>query len=82
MNIPRWAKITSKATPTAIPLVTDWARVETAKYYPADVLAGISLGHFFGMFINDLFMGIDQEVFQLTVQPGREGLYAGMSVRH
>lgn len=82
MNVPRWAKITSKAGLTALPLATGWARVEAAKHYPADVLAGMSLGHFFGMFINDVFMGIEQEVFQLSVQPGRDGLYAEMAIRY
>jgi len=81
MNIPRWAKITSKVGLTALPLATGWARVEAAKHYPADVLAGMSLGHFFGIFINDAFMGIDQEVFQLTIQPSREGLYAEIAAR-
>jgi hypothetical protein len=80
MAIPRWAKITSKVSLTALPLATGWARVEAAKHYPADILAGMSLGHFFGIFINDAFMGIDQEMFQLTIQPSREGLYTGITV--
>ena len=63
MNIPSWAKIPSKATLTAIPLDTSWARVEAAKHYPADVFAGISLGHFFGIFINDLFIGLIRKCF-------------------
>jgi hypothetical protein len=82
MNIPRWAKITSKVGLTALPLATGWARVEAAEHYPADILAGMSLGHFFGIFIHDAFMGIDQELFQLTIQPGREGLYAGVAIRY
>ena len=80
MNVPRWAKITSKVSLTALPLATGWARVEAAKHYPADILAGMSLGHFFGIFINDAFMGINQEVFQLTSQPSRECLYTGVTV--
>jgi len=53
--------------------------VEAANLYPSEALASLSLGHLFSMSINDLFIGIEQDVFQLRVQPGREGLYAGMS---
>jgi hypothetical protein len=80
MAMPRWAKMTSKVGLTALPLATGWARVEAAKHYPADILAGMSLGNFFGIFINDAFMGIDREVFKLTIQPSREGLYTGVTV--
>lgn len=35
---------------------TAWARVEANVHYPSDVLAGLSLGHFLGRFINDAFL--------------------------
>ena len=35
-----------------------WARVEGRKHYPADVLVGLALGHFFGAFVNDAFLGL------------------------
>jgi hypothetical protein len=82
MNIPRWAKITSKVGLTAIPLATGWARVEAEKHYPADVLAGMALGHFFGIFIHDAFMGIDQEVISLTLETGPESWFAGVTFNY
>ncbi len=38
---------------------TAWARVEANVHYPSDVLFGAALGHFFAVFINDAFMGLD-----------------------
>ncbi|MBN1142317.1 MAG: phosphatase PAP2 family protein [Deltaproteobacteria bacterium] len=81
-NMPAWAKISSKVGLTALPLATGWARVEAGKHYPGDVLAGVALGNFFGMFINDVFMGIDPEVFQLTVEPGKERGFVGVAIRY
>lgn len=81
INLPRWAKTASKAGLTALPLATGWARIEAAVHYPSDILAGMALGHFFGMFINDAFMGIDQEALQLTIETGRDRHYAGVKVR-
>lgn len=81
-DMPGWAKISSKVGLTALPLAAGWARVESASHYPGDILAGIAIGHFFGMFINDAFMGIDPEIFQLTFETGRERCYAGFTVRY
>ncbi len=38
---------------------TAWARVEADQHYPSDVLAGIAMGHFFGAFVTDAFLGTD-----------------------
>lgn len=81
MTLPRWVKVTAKVGLTALPLATGWARVEAAKHYPADILAGVALGHFFGLFINDAFMGLDQDVFLLSVEPRREGVFASVTLR-
>jgi hypothetical protein len=82
MDIPRWAKISSKVSLTALPLATGWARVEAAKHYPADVLAGMALGHFFGLFMHDAFLGVDHDLLQLTIEPNRNGWYAGISMNY
>lgn len=81
-NMPRWAKVTSKVGLTALPLATGWARVEAAVHYPSDILAGMALGHFFGMFINDAFIGTDKDVFQLSLEAGKERYYAGVTVTY
>jgi membrane-associated phospholipid phosphatase len=36
---------------------TAWARVEAQHHYPSDVLAGLSIGHFFGAFLTEAFIG-------------------------
>lgn len=36
---------------------TSWARIEANQHYPSDVLGGIALGHFFGAFFTDAFLG-------------------------
>jgi membrane-associated phospholipid phosphatase len=51
-----------------------WARVEGERHYPSDVLAGMALGHFFGAFFNDAFLGLDQnEQIGLTIEPSMDG---------
>ena len=51
-----------------------WARVEANQHYPSDVLAGIALGHFFGAFFTDAFLGIDDPNQALVLfEPSRDG---------
>jgi membrane-associated phospholipid phosphatase len=53
---------------------TAWARVEANQHYPSDVLAGIALGHFFGAFITDAFLGVsDPNRLVVTFEPSRAG---------
>jgi len=81
-DMPSWAKVATKTGLTTLPLATGWARVEAAVHYPSDILAGMALGHFFGMFINDAFMGIDKDVFQLAIETGRDRYHAGVTIRY
>ncbi len=53
---------------------TAWARVEAKRHFPSDVLAGMALGHFFGAFVNDAFLGLDQtDQIGLTIEPSMDG---------
>jgi hypothetical protein len=53
---------------------TAWARVEAYAHFPTDVLAGASLGHFFGAFIYDGFMGVPElEPYHISVLPEHGG---------
>jgi hypothetical protein len=53
---------------------TAWARLEANQHYPSDVLAGIALGHFFGAFFTDAFLGIDNPNKVLVLfEPSRDG---------
>lgn len=57
---------------------TGWARVEAGRHYPSDVLAGAALGHFFGAFFNDAFLGIENSSTVPFVEPSRNGLVVGL----
>ena len=53
---------------------TAWARVEGKRHFPSDVLAGMALGHFFGIFFNDAFLGLNQtDQIGLTIEPSIDG---------
>lgn len=58
----------------ALTAATAWARIEANQHYPSDVLAGIALGHFFGAFFTDAFLGIDDPDRVLVLfEPSRDG---------
>jgi hypothetical protein len=46
---------------TGLSLLGAWGRVEGSVHYLSDVLAGLALGHFAGVFFQDAFLGIDAE---------------------
>lgn len=53
---------------------TAWARIEANQHYPSDVLAGIALGHFFGVFFTEAFLGVDDpSQFLVQFEPSRGG---------
>ncbi len=60
-SVPRAAKITLKATFTAIAAGTAWARVEGGKHYPSDVMFGAALGNFVAVFIHEAFLPEDSK---------------------
>ncbi len=63
----------------ALSLTTGWARLEAKKHYPSDVLAGMALGHFFGAFINDAFLGLDSpKNFIFAVEPSKKDIYCSL----
>jgi hypothetical protein len=54
---------------------TGWARVEAEGHYPSDVLVGAAIGHFFGVFFNNAFLGLNNpHDVALEVEPSRSGL--------
>ncbi|HXY61862.1 MAG TPA: phosphatase PAP2 family protein [Nitrospirota bacterium] len=58
----------------ALTAATAWARIEANQHYPSDVLAGIAIGHFFGAFLTDAFLGLDNpRHLSLLVEPSRAG---------
>jgi len=57
-----------------------WCRVESGNHFPADVLAGISIGHFLGAFINDAFLGLGEHK-NLDVIPTDDGVVLSLAFR-
>jgi membrane-associated phospholipid phosphatase len=61
----------------AIAAATAWSRVEGNFHYPSDVLAGAAIGHFFGAFITDAFLGRDDSRrANILFEPNRHGAIA------
>jgi membrane-associated phospholipid phosphatase len=59
MQLARSAEIASDSGLVLITAGTAWARVEAKRHYPADILAGMAIGHFISAFVNDAFLGLD-----------------------
>ena len=74
MELPGMLKSSLQIGTLAIDAGAAWARVEAQRHYPSDVLAGMAIGHFFGAFISDAFLGLDYEGGAgVTVEPSRDG---------
>jgi hypothetical protein len=59
---------------------TAWARVEANGHWLSDVLAGAAIGHFFGAFVHDAFMGLPEEKpVQVKVVPLHGGAMLSLS---
>jgi membrane-associated phospholipid phosphatase len=59
---------------------TAWARVEANAHWLSDVLAGAAIGHFFGAFVHDAFMGLPEEKpVQVKVVPLQGGAIVALS---
>jgi membrane-associated phospholipid phosphatase len=74
MRLPGMATAASDVSLGVLTAATAWARVEANQHFPSDVLAGIALGHFFGAFVSDAFMGLDEPGKGVVLfEPLREG---------
>lgn len=79
LSISESYKTALKVGTFALDIGTAWARVESKKHYPADVLAGMALGHFMGAFFNDAFLGLDQPgQMGLIIEPSRNGIFMAL----
>lgn len=55
--------------------LTAWARVEANQHYPSDVLAGMALGNFIGVFFTEAWLEpAAARALQVQVQPGPQRL--------
>jgi predicted small secreted protein len=77
LDLPPAADTASQISLCALTAATSWARVEANFHYPSDVLAGIAIGHFFGAFFTDAFLGLDNPRNAVVlIEPSREGAIA------
>jgi len=59
LQLARSAEIAADSGLVLLTAGTAWARVEAKRHYPADILAGMAIGHFISAFVNDAFLGLD-----------------------
>jgi len=77
LGLPPAADTASRIGLCTLTAATAWARVEANFHYPSDVLVGIALGHFFGAFFTDAFLGLDNPRNAVVLlEPSREGVMA------
>lgn len=76
--MPDRARLAGKVGLAMLTLGTAWARVEAKEHYPSDALAGMALGNFIGVFINDAFIGADPKDFAMTLEPSPKGAVLAM----
>jgi membrane-associated phospholipid phosphatase len=67
---------------TTIALACGWARVEGRHHYPSDVLVGLALGHFLGVFFTEAFLGlVGYEHVQVMATGDRDAARFGLGIR-
>lgn len=82
IQINRAARISLKFGVTALATATAWSRLEGNRHYPSDLLAGAAIGRFFGVFMNDAFLGLDEsDEAHLIIERSRDGVIVGLSRR-
>lgn len=68
---PRWGRNLLNSAAVVSASGSAWGRVEMGLHYPSDQLAGAAIGNFLGLFVHDLFMGVDDSGgFSVSVRPG------------
>jgi hypothetical protein len=80
-NLPKWGRKLSNGALIAIPYITGYARVEANRHFPSDVLAGIALGNFFGMLVNNLLDSDGQEEINVYLAPTEDGAIFKFNVK-
>jgi membrane-associated phospholipid phosphatase len=72
--MPEAARLAGQIGCTMLSVGTGWARVEGKMHYPSDVLIGMALGHFIGVFINNAFLNIDDKSLMISLEPSRKNV--------
>lgn len=81
LSLPQTAKTAIGIGSATLGALSAWGRVEAGRHYPSDVLAGLALGHFIALFVQDAFLGIDGEHLGLKAEPTDGGMLIGFTYR-
>lgn len=76
-DIPDRGKAATRIGLGALSIGTAWSRVEAGKHFPSDVLAGLALGHFLGVFFHHAFLHDGD--FSVTLETAPGGAAAALS---
>lgn len=72
LDWPKWGRQALDTAAVVSAAGSAWGRVEMGLHYPSDQLAGAAIGNFLGLFIHDLFMGLEPNT-RISVVTGRGG---------
>jgi len=78
LPIPAWARTGLRGGVATLMAATAWSRLEGKFHYPSDVLAGMALGNFIGIFLNDAFIGANDPNVWVTVQPTSKDIFLSL----
>lgn len=76
LDIPGWARWSLRGGLATLVLGTSWSRLEGDFHYPSDVLAGMAVGNFIGVFLSQAFIGPNDPDIWVRVQPTGKGALA------
>jgi PAP2 superfamily len=57
----------------ALTIGTSWSRIEAGWHYPSDTLVGMAFGNFIASFVNDAFLGIEEQKSTIAFVPNQGG---------
>ena len=81
LPIPQTAKTVIGFGSTALCALGAWGRIEAGAHYPSDVVAGLSLGHFLALFMQDAFLGIDGGRVGFDAAPIDDGVALRVTIK-
>jgi membrane-associated phospholipid phosphatase len=77
-----WGRSIIRGALIAMPYATGWARVEGGAHFPSDIMAGVALGNFFGLFVNDLLDSRGQSQLAVSMIPLEDGAMVSIGRRY
>jgi membrane-associated phospholipid phosphatase len=77
-ELPPVADVAGRVALIGLPYATGWARVEAERHYPADVLTGIAIGNFFGLWANGLLDPENEDGIEVVFTPAEDGVRLGI----